>query len=121
MNPLCGTRWTCTWVSVGGRTITAATMAYLRIDPPAAATGRGGVNRFSSPVELASGESGTVGTIGFPEIISTRMGGPQESMDLERTYFEALRAARRFEIKGNELTLFSEAGAVATFKAFNDG
>jgi heat shock protein HslJ len=38
-------------------------------------------------------------------------------MALEGAYFAALRAARRYEIKGDELTLHGDAAAVATFKA----
>jgi heat shock protein HslJ len=114
-----GTDWTCTWISVDGRAITpdASDAPTLRIDPPANATGRGGVNRFGGPAELAAGEPGATGTIGFPAIASTKMAGPPELMELEGAYFAALRAARRYEIKGDELTLHGDAAAVATFKA----
>ena len=114
-----GTDWRCAWISVDGRVITpdASDAPTLRIDPPANATGRGGVNRFGGPAELPAGEPAAAGMIGFPAIASTKMAGPPERMELERAYFAALRAARRFEIKGDELTLHGEAGAVATFKA----
>lgn len=114
-----GTDWRCAWISVDGRVITpdASDAPTLRIDPPANATGRGGVNRFGGPAELPAGEPAAAGMIGFPAIASTKMAGPPERMELERAYFAALRAARRFEIKGDELALHGEAGAVATFKA----
>jgi len=114
-----GTDWTCTWIAVDGRAITpdASDAPTLRIDPPANATGRGGVNRFGGPAELAAGEPGATGTIGFPAIAATKMAGPPERMALEGAYFTALRAARRYEIKGDELTLHGETAAVATFKA----
>jgi heat shock protein HslJ len=114
-----GTDWTCTWIAVDGRAITpdASDAPTLRIDPPANATGRGGVNRFGGPAELAAGEPGATGTIGFPAIAATKMAGPPERMALEGAYFTALRAARRYEIKGDELTLHGDAAAVATFKA----
>jgi heat shock protein HslJ len=114
-----GTDWTCTWIAVDGRTMTpdALEAPTLRIDPPANASGRGGVNRFGGSAELSAVEPGATGTIGFPAIAATKMAGPPERMELEGAYFAALRAARRYEIKGDELTLHGDAGAVATFKA----
>lgn len=114
-----GTEWTCTWISNAGREITPAgdDAPTLRIEPPANATGRGGINRFGGPAELAAGEPGPSGTIGFPAIAATKMAGPPERMALEGAYFGALRAARRYAIEGDQLTLFGEAGAVARFRA----
>lgn len=119
-----GTDWTCTWISAGGRTLTpeAADAPTLRIDPPANASGRGGVNRFGGTAALPDGEPGAAGTIGFPAIAATKMAGPPERMELEGAYFGALRAARRYEIAGEELTLLGDGGAVvAKFRAGQQG
>ncbi len=119
-----GTDWSCTWIAADGRTITpdAADAPTLRIEPPANASGRGGINRFGGTAELADGEPGAAGTIGFPAIASTKMAGPPERMALEGAYFAALRAARRYEIEGEELTLLGDGGAVvAKFRAGQQG
>lgn len=117
--PLRATDWTCTWVSADGRTIVppADAAPTLRIEPPADAAGHGGVNRFAGPAQMQAGEPGAEGAIAFPAIAATKMAGPPERMELERTYFAALRAAKRYAIAGRELELRGDGGPVARFRA----
>lgn len=73
--------------------------------------GATGVNRFFAPVTLSPGKI-SVGQAG-----RTMMAGPDDLMALETKYVEMLRKVRGFHVKGDELWLTGETGAIlATFK-----
>ena len=73
--------------------------------------GATGVNRFFAPVTLSPGKI-SVGQAG-----RTKMAGPEDLMALETRYMEVLRQVKGFHIRGSELWLTGETGAVlATFQ-----
>lgn len=70
-----------------------------------------GVNRFFALVSLSPGRI-SVGQAG-----RTMMAGPDDLMALEARYVELLKQVKGFHIRGNELWLTGETGAVlATFR-----
>ena len=70
----------------------------------------GGVNRLSGSYALV-GDSVTMG-----EILSTKMAGPPELMELENKFAAILKRVNGFHVHGNSLELLSDGDAVATFQ-----
>ncbi len=71
----------------------------------------GGVNRLSGSYGLVD-DSVTIG-----ELISTRMAGPPELMDLERKFAQTLASVDGYHAHDDELELLSKGIRVATFRA----
>ncbi|MGB6223706.1 amidohydrolase family protein [Haloferula sp.] len=71
----------------------------------------GGINRLSASYALV-GKSVTMG-----EIVSTRMAGPPELMELESKFAKALASVNNFHVHGNELELFADGDIVATLRS----
>ncbi len=69
----------------------------------------GGINQLSGSYALVH-DKVTMG-----EIMSTRMAGPPELMELESNFAKALRSVNGFHVHGNELELLSDGSVVATF------
>jgi uncharacterized membrane protein/heat shock protein HslJ len=67
--------------------------------------GSGGCNRYFAAYEIGPGDSLKIKSIG-----STRMACPQEFMDQEMRYFEALQRVSVFRVQNNLLQLFYENG-----------
>ncbi|MGD8985899.1 MAG: META domain-containing protein, partial [Desulfobacteraceae bacterium] len=67
--------------------------------------GSGGCNRYFAAYEIGPGDSLKIKSIG-----STRMACPQEFMDQEMRYFEALQRVSAFRVQNNLLQLFYENG-----------
>ena len=67
--------------------------------------GSGGCNRYFAVYEIGPGDSLKIKNIG-----STRMACPQEFMDQEMRYFEALQRVSTFRVKKSLLQLFYEHG-----------
>jgi heat shock protein HslJ len=70
--------------------------------------GRGPVNRFFGGYHLA--DDGTLhwaGSDGIPAFGSTMMAGPEDLMNLEQTFFQALAAVNRLETRGSALVIES--------------
>ena len=68
------------------------------------AQGTGGVNSFSGPYEAKSD-----GSISFGPLAATEMAGPPAAMAQEARFFQALEAARSFELHEGKLVL-SDSG-----------
>jgi heat shock protein HslJ len=105
--PLAGTAWQVvalpgfslapgTSLSLGGLT--------LRLEEPARAAGRSGVNRFSAQVTADASR------LRFVNPVSTRMAGPPELMALESEFLARLQAVVAWKIDGDRLRLSDAAG-----------
>lgn len=70
----------------------------------------GGINRLSGSYALVH-DKVTMG-----EIISTRMAGPPELMELESMFAKTLRSVNSFHVHGIELELLMDEKVVATFR-----
>jgi heat shock protein HslJ len=68
-------------------------------------SGRSGVNSYSGPYRLGSGNAFAVG-----QIASTEMAGPEPAMRAEGAYMTLLRQARSYKLAEGRLTLFDEGG-----------
>lgn len=84
----------------------------LTITLPDRANGLAGVNRYFGTVDFDRE------AMRFSKLGTTRMAGPPERMELERSFLGMLERSRTFRLQGRSLTLIDEAGAVvATFAA----
>ena len=72
----------------------------------------GGVNRMSGSYALIDNGSVTLG-----QLVSTKMAGPSDLMELERNFSEIMVSVNGFHVRGNELQLLSEGRGVAEFRA----
>ncbi|MDX2016286.1 MAG: META domain-containing protein [Planctomycetota bacterium] len=78
--------------------------------PDGGAWGLSGVNRFRTKLDLASKE------LLFTPVISTKMAGPADLMQLEGTFHDAMRRAREIEFRGDLLALSAYGSTLATFR-----
>jgi heat shock protein HslJ len=67
-------------------------------------SGFGGVNRLSSTLDV---QAVPKGEFKLGPMISTRMAGPKESMDLENRFTRLLEQAGSFELSGDKLTVWN--------------
>lgn len=67
--------------------------------------GKGPINNWSGPLQ-----NGTVGML-----ISTKMAGPPELMEMETAFYQAIDGAM-LELDGDRLNLVKDGEAVATFE-----
>lgn len=72
----------------------------------------GGVNRLSASYGLTDNQSVTLG-----QIVSTKIGGAPELMELEQTFSQTLARVDGFHVAGNQLELLSGGEVVAIFKS----
>jgi heat shock protein HslJ len=80
--------------------------------PDGKVSGSGGCNSYSG------GYRASANSIQFEPVASTMMACDQPIMDQEQAYFQALNAAKRFSIQGDQLTLSDTDGtALASFQA----
>lgn len=105
--------WVPTRIRVAGR---------LAVPDPAYATeltlvsgrasGRGGVNRFSSTYTVGPGAD-----LAFARVASTRKAGPDPAMAQEAALFTALEEASRFEVADGNLVLRGVDGSILAILA----
>lgn len=72
----------------------------------------GGVNRLSGSYALIDNQSVTLG-----QLVSTKMTGPPELMELERNFSQTMARVDAFHVAGNQLDLLSGGEVVASFEA----
>jgi predicted amidohydrolase YtcJ/heat shock protein HslJ len=72
----------------------------------------GGVNRLTGVYALIDNQSVTLG-----ELVSTKMAGPPERMELERSFSKTIARVDGFHVDGKQLDLLSGGKVVATFKS----
>ena len=110
---LVGIDWTLTALIVEGELVAFGVgeqAPTLRLDSSrrlVQTSGFAGVNRYSGPCNL-----GDDGHLAFPPLITTRMAGPPERMQLESAYLAQLQNARSYAVAGRELTILSETGSL---------
>lgn len=108
--PLTSTDWECS--SIAGHAMPEGPRPTLTITLPDRANGLAGVNRYFGTVDFDRE------AMRFSKLGATRMAGPPERMELERSFLGMLERSRTFRLEGRSLTLIDEAGAVvATFAA----
>lgn len=71
----------------------------------------GGVNRLSGSYALIDNQSVTLG-----KLVSTKMAGPPELMELERNFSKTMARVDAFHVAGNQLDLLSGGEVVASFE-----
>jgi heat shock protein HslJ len=71
----------------------------------------GGVNRMSGSYALIDNGSVTLG-----QLVSTKMAGPPELMELENNFSRTMASVNGFHVDGNELQLLSGDSVVAEFR-----
>ena len=69
----------------------------------------GGINRLTGSYALVNG------TVTMSELVSTRMAGPPELMELENSFAKTLQSVDSFHVHGDELALSSKGDVVAVF------
>ncbi len=110
---LAGTAWTLvgfeTDAGVIPAAVAAATLAFAADGEKAGRlSGSGGCNRYFASYTLTGGRL-TIGSMG-----STRMMCGPDRMAQEDRFFQALQAAERYELRGDEL-LIAYAGGMLRF------
>lgn len=105
---LLDTRWVLASLSGGTITAPAPTLAF---EEEGRVHGSSGVNRFGGDCTI----DGT--QIRFGSLMSTKMAGPPERMELERRYLEVLGKATRWSVTKGRLTLADAEGALAVFES----
>ena len=99
-NPLLGTSWRLEDLG-GAADMVESVEATLEFPEPGRAGGAGSCNRFFGTVAI-DGDAMT-----FGELASTKRACPDELMQQERRYLEALRDVQRFALDGATLRLFT--------------
>ncbi len=106
---LAGTSWKCLSFSVADAPAEdplATNPITAEFSADGKLTGSAGVNTYSTTYET-DGDNITIGE----QIISTKMAGPQEAMDLESDYLLTLPKAVKFTVNDNgQLALMDSAG-----------
>lgn len=103
---LLDTRWVLASLSGGTITAPAPTLAF---EEEGRVHGSSGVNRFGGDCTI----DGT--QIRFGSLMSTKMAGPPERMELERRYLEVLAEVDRWSIVEGRLELSASGRVLATF------
>ncbi|MCU0707556.1 MAG: amidohydrolase family protein [Pirellula sp.] len=107
INQAAGKEWTLVWLN--GKPVSAPKPPTMKFE-----RGRvsifGGVNRLSGSYALA-GESVTLG-----ELISTRMAGPPDAMELESQFAKIMSSVDGFHVRGDDLELLTAGQVVAKFR-----
>jgi predicted amidohydrolase YtcJ/heat shock protein HslJ len=106
VNQAGGKLWTLT--SLAGKDVNANEPPTIKFEKGRVAV-FGGVNRVSGSYALVE-ESVTLG-----ELVSTKIAGPAEAMELETSFIKALSSADSFHVHGNALELLSGGKVVAEF------
>lgn len=108
VNSAAGKEWTL--VTLDGKTVEVEKRPTIKFEG-----GRlsifGGVNRLTGSYALIH-DKVTMG-----EIVSTKMAGPEELMELEARFAKTLRSVDSFHVHGDELELLDGENVVATFVA----
>ena len=103
---LAGTNWTLRSLAGGDVTTPSPTLSF---EEAGRVGGNAGVNRFGGEASI-EGRSLRLGPL-----MTTRMAGPPDRMELERRYLEALADTNRWSIVDGRLELFGPDGLLATF------
>jgi heat shock protein HslJ len=100
-SPLAGTVWRLQ--DIAGEAVLPDVEATIQFEDGGRVSGRASCNQFGGSASV-SGES-----ITFEPLILTRMACQDSIMAQEDRYVEALQAAQRFTVNGDELLMYSSA------------
>jgi putative lipoprotein len=100
-SPLSGTVWRLQ--DIAGEAVLPDVEATIQFEVEGCVSGRASCNQFGGSASV-SGES-----ITFEPLILTRMACQDSIMAQEDRYVEALQAAQRFTVNGDELLMYSSA------------
>lgn len=107
--PLEGTSWSCiTFTTAGGvpTEVPAGTPITAEFSTDGRVSGSAGVNTYNTTYQT-DGDAITID----PNVVTTKMAGPQEAMDRESDYLLTLPEAKRYSVNADgELILFGAAG-----------
>ena len=103
-----GNEWRCT--RLGASAPPADCMPTLTLAADGTASGFAGVNRWSGTC-TSNGP-----TLAFGPLVSTRMGGPPERMELERKYLQSMATVTQWSIADGTLRLSDGSTVVAEFE-----
>jgi heat shock protein HslJ len=109
VNQAAGKDWTLT--SLLGKPIASQNPPTMKFEKGKVSI-FGGVNRLSASYGLTDNQSVTLG-----QIVSTKIGGAPELMELEQTFSQTLARVDGFHVAGNQLELLSGGEVVAIFKS----
>ena len=109
VNQAAGKEWTL--VSLNGKAITAKKPPTMKFQSGKLSV-FGGVNRLSASYALLHNQSVVLG-----QLMSTRMAGPADLMDLEGNFSKVLATVDSFHVEANRLDLLSGGKVVASFTA----
>ena len=107
---LAGQTWTC--ITLNGAAITATRPPTITFDGAGRVNGFSGVNRFGGSVESAE-----AGELHFGQMMSTKMAGPPEQMNLESSFLGALARADRYVVTDVELIFSAGKTMLVQFKS----
>lgn len=91
----------------------AGTTPTLDVREDGAVAGSSGINRFMTrvvPDDLAAGR------LAFAATAGTKMAGPPQAMELERTFLDRLEAVSTYAVEGDILRLFAGDAEVLRFE-----
>lgn len=109
VNQAAGKDWTL--VSLNGKAITTKKPPTMKFQSGKLSV-FGGVNRLSGSYALLDNQSVVLG-----QLMSTRMAGPADLMDLEGNFSKTLATVDSFHVEENRLDLLSGGKVVASFTA----
>jgi predicted amidohydrolase YtcJ len=108
VNQAAGKEWTL--VSLSGHRVVIETPPTIKFERGKLAI-FGGVNRMSGSYALIDNGSVILG-----QLVSTKMAGPPERMELESNFSKIMASVDGFHINGNQLQLLSGGRVVAEFR-----
>jgi heat shock protein HslJ len=106
-SPLAPIAGTWTLEEIGGRDVAAmlpeeAELPSLTIESDGSVYGNGGVNRFTSALDV---DAFLDGAFGLAPVAATRRAGAPAAMQVEARFFRALDSVTHFDLDGNTLQL----------------
>lgn len=91
-----------------------AKIPTLHINNEGEVSGTAGVNQYSA---AASAELLAQNRFELGAVITTRMAGPPQAMELETRFLSLLQQARRYQSDGKTLALMDDSGVLLRFRA----
>jgi heat shock protein HslJ len=110
---LAGDEWSCTGYNNGEQAVVSVlegTSITLGFTEDGTAKGSSGCNTYSAPYETGGGAQMTFGQATVTEIACPE---PEGVMEQEARYLEALSTVATYELRGDQLTLRRDDGAIA--------
>lgn len=109
--PLTGTTWQATGYNPGAgpdQPVSSDSIITAVFGTDGALAGKATINQYSTTYALTAGGRMTID----PQIVSTKMAGPEDLMTQEAAYFAALPKTATYSIEGDQLWLKGASGAV---------